>query len=115
MEDSDSRYYNQLVDATQVQPDWKARETMLRSDEQYKWGIFVKQNVPAEPKGGSCIFFHLWRAPGSGTLGCTAMAEADLLQLMQWLDPKKKPLLMQMTGANYRDYQQKFSLPVLKI
>jgi len=115
VEDSDSRYYNQLVDATQVQPDWKARETMLRSDEQYKWGIFVKQNVPAEPKGGSCIFFHLWRAPGSGTLGCTAMAEADLLQLMQWLDPKKKPLLMQMTGANYRDYQQKFSLPVLKI
>lgn len=115
VEDSDSGYYNQLVDAAQVQPDWKAREPMLRSDEQYKWGIFVKQNMPAKPKGGSCIFFHLWRAPGSGTLGCTAMAEADLLSLMQWLDPQKEPLLMQMTEANYRVYQQRFSLPVLKL
>lgn len=113
VEDSNSRYYNQLVNVTQVPQDWKARESMLRTDEQYKWGIVVKQNMPAEPEGGSCIFFHLWRAPGSGTLGCTAMAEDNLLSLIQWLDPQKKPLLMQMTMANYRDYQRKFSLPVI--
>ncbi len=113
IEDSQSRYYNQLVDATQVQQDWKDRESMMRTDDQYKWGIFVRQNLPAEPKEGSCIFFHLWRAPGSGTLGCTAMAEADLLPLMQWLDPAQKPLLMQMTALNYREYRKKFSLPVL--
>lgn len=113
VEDSDSRHYNQLVDTTQVQKDWESRESMLRKDEQYKWGIFVKHNLPAKSKGGSCIFFHLWRAPGSGTLGCTAMAEENLLSLMQWLDPQKEPLLMQMTEADYRDYRKKFSLPVL--
>jgi len=111
VEDSDSRYYNQIVDETRVRKDWKSRESMLRKDEQYKWGIFVKHNLPPTPEGGSCIFFHLWRAPGSGTLGCTAMAEADLLVLMQWLDPPKKPLLMQMTEPYYREYQQKFGLP----
>ena len=85
---------------------------MLRRDDQYKWGIFINHNLPPEPECGSCIFFHLWRAPGSGTLGCTAMAEDDLLALLQWLDPQKKPLLMQMTGEYYREYQQKFSLPL---
>lgn len=113
VEDSRSRYYNQVVDANQVESDWEARESMLRTDEQYKWGIFIKQNLPPKPEGGSCIFFHLWRAPGSGTLGCTAMAEDNLLALMQWLDPEKMPLLMQMTEAAYRDYQKKFSLPGL--
>lgn len=114
IEDSDSPFYNQLVDAEQVQQDWTARENMMREDEQYKWGIFVKQNLPPVPEGGSCIFFHLWRKPGSGTLGCTAMAEDKLLSLMQWLDPKKEPLLVQMTKPNYRDYQRKFSLPSVK-
>ncbi len=113
VEDSDSRFYNQIVDETRVKKDWKSREYMLRKDEQYKWGIFVNQNLPPKDEGGSCIFFHLWRAPGSGTLGCTAMTEENLLALLQWLDPAKKPLLMQMTAAQYADYQPKFSLPAL--
>jgi len=113
VEDSDSRYYNQLVDTTRVQRDWDTRESMLRKDEQYKWGIFVRHNLPPQPEGGSCIFFHLWRAPGSGTLGCTAMAEENMLSLMEWLDPQKEPLLMQMTESSYRDYRKKFSLPIL--
>ena len=113
VEDSDSRYYNQIVDERKVQKDWKSRESMLRKDAQYKWGIFVKHNLPAEPEYGSCIFFHLWRMPGSGTLGCTAMGEQNLLSLMQWLDPQKKPLLMQMTGEYYQDYREKFGLPAL--
>ena len=113
VEDPASRYYNQVVDAEEVAQDWEARESMLRSDEQYKWGIFVKQNLPPESDAGSCIFFHLWRKPGSGTLGCTAMPEDRLLDLMQWLDPKKEPLLMQMSEAAYKAYQRKFSLPEL--
>ncbi|MFN0215194.1 MAG: L,D-transpeptidase [Saprospiraceae bacterium] len=113
IEDSNSPFYNQLVDALQLQQDWVAKENMMRDDEQYKWGIFVNHNVPAEPECGSCIFFHLWKKPGSGTLGCTAMAEDDLLSLMQWLDPAKMPLLMQMTNTHYEDYRRKFALPVL--
>ena len=113
VEDEHSRFYNQIVDETRVPKDWKNRESMLRKDEQYKWGIFVNQNLPPRDEGGSCIFFHLWRAPGSGTLGCTAMTEEHILTLLQWLDPAQKPLLIQMTAEAYRDYRQKFLLPVL--
>ena len=113
VEDPASSHYNQVVDAADVTQDWEARESMLRKDGQYKWGIVVKQNLPPEKDAGSCIFFHLWRKPGSGTLGCTAMAENHLLTLMQWLDPKKEPLLMQMSEAAYKEYQRKFSLPEL--
>lgn len=112
VEDSHSSHYNQLVDAAEVTQDWVARESMLRTDEQYKWGIFVNQNLPPEPESGSCIFFHLWRKPGSGTLGCTAMAEENLINLMQWLNPEAKPLLLQMTKAQYRAYQKSFNLPL---
>ncbi len=113
VEDSDSRYYNQIVDANRIKKDWDSKEFMLRQDQQYKWGIFVMQNLPPQAEGGSCIFFHLWRAPGSGTLGCTAMTEEHLLALMQWLDPQKKPLLIQMTAVDYAAYRQKFALPGL--
>lgn len=111
VEDSKSRYYNQIVDEKEVTKDWKNRESMLRKDEQYKWGIFVKHNMPAKAEAGSCIFFHLWRKPGSGTLGCTAMAEENMLALLEWLDPARKPLLVQMTEGSYEGYRKRFRLP----
>ena len=114
VEDSKSQYYNQIVDETQVTKDWETRESMLRQDEQYKWGIFVKHNMTPEPESGSCIFFHIWRKEGSGTLGCTAMAEENLLELMQWLDPAQKPLLVQMVKKDYEGYRKKFRLPRVK-
>lgn len=114
VEDSDSKYYNQIVDETQVTKDWDSRESMLRKDEQYKWGIFVKHNLPAKDEAGSCIFFHLWRKQGSGTLGCTAMAEENMLALLEWLDPAQKPLLVQMTGKNYEVYRKRFRLPLVQ-
>lgn len=114
VEDSDSKYYNQIVDEVQVTKDWDTRESMLRKDEQYKWGIFVKHNMPAKAEAGSCIFFHLWRKPGSGTLGCTAMSEENMLALLEWLDPARKPLLVQMTEGNYEVYQRRFRLPEVR-
>ena len=111
VEDSQSQYYNQIVDETRVVKDWDARESMLRKDEQYKWGIFVKHNMAPEAEGGSCIFFHLWRKQGSGTLGCTAMSEENLLALMRWLDPGRKPVLVQMNEGSYEEYRRRFGLP----
>lgn len=113
VEDSHSRFYNQIVDANEVPNDWKSREFMMRQDDQYKWGIYLKQNSPPKAEGGSCVFFHLWRAPGSGTLGCTAMEEPRMLELLEWLDPAKKPLLFQMTEADYRAYRAQVKLPDL--
>ena len=111
VDDSGSAFYNQLVDREAVVKDWNSSEQMLREDAQYKWGLYVEHNRPAQPQGGSCIFLHIWRSPDSPTSGCTSMAEADLLSLLQWLDPAQKPCLVQLTLADYGLLKRKYALP----
>lgn len=95
IEDTQSKFYNQVVDAAVVTPDWTSRETMLRDDGVYRWGAFIANNPASIPGAGSCIFMHLWHGAGVGTAGCTAMAEPDLLRVFRWLDPVKDPRLVQ--------------------
>lgn len=103
VDDAKSRYYNQIVDRQNVSaPDWNSSEHMLRDDELYHWGVAVEHNVkPIRPAGGSCIFMHVWRAAGEGTVGCTAMPKEDVERLIQWLDPARSPLLVQMPRDQY--------------
>ena len=103
VDDAKSQYYNRIVDRQHIkQPDWSSSEHMLRDDELYHWGVYVDHNThPARPGGGSCIFLHIWRGPGQGTVGCTAMPRQDVEQLIEWFDPAKSPLLVQMPLTQY--------------
>lgn len=103
VDDAKSRYYNRIVDRQHVSaPDWNSSEHMRRDDELYHWGVYVNHNTsPTRPAGGSCIFLHVWRGPGQGTVGCTAMPEEDVMQLIEWFDPAKSPLLVQMPRDQY--------------
>jgi L,D-peptidoglycan transpeptidase YkuD (ErfK/YbiS/YcfS/YnhG family) len=114
IDDPHSHYYNQLVDRSKVpQVDWRTSEHMLRTDDLYKWGIFVAHNPTATPGAGSCIFLHIWKNPSAATAGCTAMAERDLLQLLRWLDPAAQPVLVEVPRADYRTFQRQLHLPRL--
>lgn len=95
VDDVNSKFYNQVVDASTVTKDWASNETMLRPDGLYRWGAFIAHNPKGESGRGSCIFFHLWSGPGRPTAGCTAMEEKDVLKLLTWLDPAKEPRLVQ--------------------
>lgn len=95
IEDIHSAYYNQVVDTTEVKPDWTSRETMRREDGLYEWGAFIANNPQNIPGEGSCIFMHLWIGPDVGTAGCTAMAAEPLQRVLRWLDPQKEPRLVQ--------------------
>jgi len=115
VDDPRSRYYNQLVDPSKVaRVDWRSSEQMRRTDDLYKWGIFVAHNPTAAPGAGSCIFLHIWRNSSAATVGCTAMAEPDLLRLLRWLDPAAKPVLVQMPRREYEESRSEFGLPVLR-
>jgi zinc D-Ala-D-Ala dipeptidase len=95
VDDSDSFYYNQVVDRDMIpRVDWSSSEKM-RGIEQYRWGVIVDYNTPAEQHKGSCIFLHIWSGPDSTTAGCTAMKQDDLLAIMKWLEPQANPLLVQ--------------------
>jgi L,D-peptidoglycan transpeptidase YkuD (ErfK/YbiS/YcfS/YnhG family) len=67
-------------------------EEMRRKDGLYRIGVVIGYNRNPVKKGlGSAIFLHPWRGKGTATSGCVAMAEGDLLRILSWLDPSKKP------------------------
>ena len=112
IDDPRSRYYNKLVDRSQVaKVDWRSSEQMRRDDVLYKWGVVVDHNPTARPGAGSCIFLHIWKSSSSPTAGCTAMPERDLVRLIRWLDPVRHPILVQMPRAAYRSVRAKYDLP----
>jgi D-alanyl-D-alanine dipeptidase len=112
IDDPHSRYYNRLVERSQVaQVDWRSSEQMRRKDDLYKWGMVVDHNPSAVPGAGSCIFIHIWRNSGAATVGCTAMPETNLISLLKWLDPAAHPLLVQLPRDEYSRLQPTLSLP----
>jgi L,D-peptidoglycan transpeptidase YkuD (ErfK/YbiS/YcfS/YnhG family) len=112
VDDPHSRYYNQLVERSKIaRVDWRSSEQMRRPDDLYKWGIVVAHNSAATPGAGSCIFLHIWKDSSAATVGCTAMAEQNLIQLLRWLDPAAHPVLVQMPRRDYAVVQPKFALP----
>ncbi|MFK8102956.1 MAG: L,D-transpeptidase [Saprospiraceae bacterium] len=111
IEDSESKYYNRIVDNTQLTKDWQTADFMQRKDDLYEFGVFVNHNVTAQKEGGSCIFLHLWRGFGKPTAGCTAMEKENMLRLLQWLDPVQKPRLVQLVARDYPKFAEQYDLP----
>lgn len=114
VDDPHSRYYNRLVDRSKVaRVDWRTSEKMLRADGLYKWGLFVQHNPAARPGAGSCIFLHVWKNTNTATTGCTAMAEPDLVNLLRWVDPAARPILVQMPQREYEEMRPRVGLPAV--
>ncbi len=114
VDDTSSKFYNRIVDRGTVAPDWNSSEHMLRGDELYRWGIVVDHNSsPVKAGVGSCIFLHIWRGSGQGTVGCTAMPQAELEKILGWLNPKRNPLLVQLPAAQYEALRTLLKLPKL--
>jgi D-alanyl-D-alanine dipeptidase len=112
VDDTASRKYNLLVVRDEAGgADYNSSERM-RSVEGYRWGLVVRHNAAPPVAGrGSCIFLHVWAGPGHSTAGCTAMEETSLKELLRWLDPKKSPLLVQLTEGEYARLRAAWSLP----
>ena len=103
IDDSNSRHYNRLVDGSQVRErDWTRSEKVRASNPLFRWLVEVKHNWEQRPDFGSCIYLHIWKAPGVATSGCTAMERAALERLVGWLDARKRPLLVQLPRSEYR-------------
>lgn len=115
VDDTASNFYNRVVDRSAVTPDWNSSEHMRNVGEAYRWGIVVDHNDgrPPVPGGGSCIFLHIWSGPGHGTVGCTAMPQSELELLLTWLDPARKPLLVQLPAAAYGRLIALWKLPTV--
>ena len=94
VDDVKSSFYNKIMDMPKEKPE--SFEFMKREDEQYKIGAVVEYNANAVKGRGSCIFLHVQKEPDHPTSGCTSMRYSDLLKILQWLDPNKEPILVQV-------------------
>jgi L,D-peptidoglycan transpeptidase YkuD (ErfK/YbiS/YcfS/YnhG family) len=90
VDDPDSPQYNRWVHG---KPEAKSFEK-LRIDS-YKYAAVVEYNTdPVVPGKGSAIFLHIWKGPDQPTAGCVALDEANVRQLITWLDRQKKPVII---------------------
>ena len=92
IDDPGSLQYNQWVagDVPRV-----SHEVLRRRDNLYKYAVVIEYNAnPVVPGMGSAIFLHVWRGANKPTAGCVAMAEIDLLRLLQWLDARQNPAIL---------------------
>ena len=73
----------------------KSFENMVLKDDRYKYGIVIRYNTdPVVPGAGSAIFLHVWKDAATPTSGCVAVSEENILKLLKWLDPGKRPIIM---------------------
>ncbi|MFC1552091.1 L,D-transpeptidase [Candidatus Latescibacterota bacterium] len=117
IDDSRSEYYNMIVSDELIEgtPD-TSHELMMRRDDLYKYAILVGHNTAVPEKdAGSCIFIHIWSDKDSYTAGCTAISEANIMQLLSWLDPDKKPCFVQLTRRSYHRLKEEWGLPDVTI
>jgi L,D-peptidoglycan transpeptidase YkuD (ErfK/YbiS/YcfS/YnhG family) len=118
----ESAYYNRIIDRSLVKAPHldKSSEPMRRDlhvdgDQRYREGFVIEHNADgAVAHGGSCIFAHLWKAPGEATAGCTAMAPTSMAPLLAWLDVRKRPVFVELPQAQYAQLRAAWNLPETK-
>jgi len=95
VDDIRSKSYNRIIDIRNGSGDYRSYEKMVFPSGLYRYGIFVAHNPGNLPGRGSCIFLHIRKKNGIPTVGCTAMSEKKLLEIMRWMRKEKAPLLLQ--------------------
>jgi D-aminopeptidase len=112
VDDPRSSHYNRLVDERETTKDWSSAEDVRREDDLYRLTVWVGHNdSPVLAGGGSCIFLHLRERPDATTAGCTAFEGEAMTRLLRWLDPKARPVLVQLPDAEYRSRAAAWCLP----
>lgn len=85
--------YNHRVKAGQTGA--SSFEYMVLNNDAYKYGLIVEYNTHPTIKGfGSAIFVHVRKGKGMPTAGCVSLSENGLKQILGWLDPQSKPVVV---------------------
>ncbi|HET7307686.1 MAG TPA: L,D-transpeptidase family protein [Gammaproteobacteria bacterium] len=102
IDDTTSPDYNKWVRyAGDPDARWKSYERLRVPAYQYM--IVIRYNMhPIRKDRGSAIFFHIWPGPDGSTVGCTAISKALLVDLLKWLEPDKRPVIIQGTVAQLK-------------
>lgn len=95
VDDPESPYYNRWIESTDYF-EWTTAEHLADYPVSYAYAVVIRYNMsPAIPGRGSAIFLHCGTEP---TAGCVAVPEDDMLGILKWLNPKKKPEILIAKG-----------------
>lgn len=95
VDDGNSRYYNQMVNISQVEKDWNSAEHLIEVMPQYRYSLVLNYNTEARTPGrGSAIFLHGLHTWKTWTEGCIAIPEEYVRLLVQQLDENARILIM---------------------
>lgn len=88
VDDSKSKYYNELVDISKVKKDWNSAEHLIEYPIQYEYLIEIKTNPKNIPGKGSAIFLHCTN--NRPTEGCIAVNREVMKKLIETIDEQTK-------------------------
>lgn len=93
VDDIGSAEYNQWVNFTgDPNVRWNSFERMTHS--LYKYGVVIRYNEEPIVSGkGSAIFLHIKTSTTKHTLGCIALDEKDMTNVIKWLKEDMNPII----------------------
>ncbi len=95
VDDSESVYYNQMVNINKVKKDWSSAENMIKQAPYYNYAIALDYNKEGVPYKGSAIFIHCTKtAQDTYSAGCVRIAQEDMIQLVQEVDADTKFIIV---------------------
>ena len=91
VDDPSSSYYNRLCTSN------CAHGEHLSSISVYKYAVVMDYNrFPVTPGAGSAFFLHV--TDGKPTAGCVSIPQADVISVLDWLEPSAAPRILIGTG-----------------
>ena len=112
IDDSSHPQYNKILFDYQ-KPKNISSENLKKVGAAYEFTVAVNYNhlksdseLKPIKNNGSCIFLHVWKKNNDGsikpTAGCTAFERENMKFIINWLDKKKNPILIQLTKNDYQ-------------
>ena len=81
VDDTNSIFYNKLVDITKVEKDWNSAEHLIEYPTEYEYIVEIKTNPNNIPGKGSAIFLHC--SANKPTAGCIAIAKEKMEEVLK--------------------------------
>lgn len=94
VDDSNSKYYNQMVSTKEVSVSWKSAEHLIAVNPCYNYSLALNYNQECVPGKGSAIFLHGLHPVKTWTEGCIAIPEDRVKELIQRADTETKIVIV---------------------
>lgn len=105
VDDSESTYYNKLVNTNQTKQAWNSAEDMMASAPYYNYGLVLDYNKDCIPGAGSAIFMHCTKSTAdTGSQGCIRIPEELMKQVVQSMDETGKIIIV--SDVSQLEYEQ---------